>query len=93
MPKRSSYEIKEKVLTVIREKPMTYAQLERKVNTGFRTIKSNCEELEQFGQVKIKKIDEHPANGKPSYEIRITEQGLSFLAKNTKKALKDRFTS
>ena len=45
MAKRSSYEIKEKIMIAVREKPATYAELERKVNTAYRSIKSNCEEL------------------------------------------------
>lgn len=80
MPKRSSYDIKEKILYVVREKPATYAELERKVNTGYRTIKQNCEELENFGQVQVEEI-EHPANKKQSHVVHITEHGLKTLKK------------
>ena len=78
MSKRSSREIKKKILSLIKEKPLTLAQLERKVNTGFRTIKSNCQELESFGFVQIETIKKHKANGKPSYLVRITKEGLKF---------------
>lgn len=81
MFKRSSYDIKKKILLALKDKPLSYAQLERKINTGFRTIKSNCQELEQFGQVKIDKI-KHPATGRTAYIVSITRQGLKFLGKS-----------
>jgi len=80
MKKRSSYEIKSKIILTIREKPTTYAKLERKLNTGYRTIKANCKELEQFGQVEIKTI-KHPSNGKKAYIVSITKLGIRFLDK------------
>ncbi len=81
MHKRQSYQIKEKILNVVKESPATYAQLERKVNTGFRTIKSNCSELEMFGQISVRKLEKHPSNGKPSFKVSITPQGLELLKK------------
>ena len=82
MPKRSSYDIKRKILLAVKEKSLTYAQLERKVNTGFRTIKANCEELEDFGTVKIDKLEKHPANARVFYKISITKQGMEYLDKD-----------
>ncbi|HIH91598.1 TPA: hypothetical protein HA281_02240 [Candidatus Woesearchaeota archaeon] len=79
MPKRSSYEVDKKILMVLKEGPVTYAKLERKVNTGFRTIKSRCEHLETLGSVKVKKIDRHPATGRPSFEVSITGAGMEAL--------------
>ena len=80
MNKRSSKEIKNRILTLIKSSVMTYAQLERKVNTGYRTIKSNCEELESFGMIKIdKKINSK--NGQISNIVKITERGLEYLKK------------
>ena len=80
MSKRSSYDIKEKILLSVKEKSATYATLERKVNTGYRTIKSNCEELEHFNQIKIEERT-HPANGKPAHIVSITDKGLETLKK------------
>lgn len=80
MSKRSSYNIKERILSSVKEKSATYAILERKVNTGYRTIKANCEELERFGQIEIKE-QEHPANGKLSHVVSITDKGLDTLKK------------
>ena len=59
---------------LVKEKPMTYAQLERKINTGYRTIKANCEELEKLGHLEVKRVDEHPDNGQPSYFISLSEE-------------------
>ncbi len=81
MSKRSSFEIKEKMLKCLKLSSMTYAQLERKINTGFETIKANCEELEKFGFVEIKKIEKHARNGRFYFQIKITENGLNFIKK------------
>lgn len=80
MSKRSSHEIKKKILLCVRENAVTFAKLERKLSTGYRTIKDNCRELEQFGTIKINTI-KHPANGKKAYIVSITKQGIKFLDK------------
>lgn len=80
MAKRSSYTIKKQILLKVKEKPATYAELERKVNTGYRSIKSNCEELKEYDFVEIEKVID-PANGRPSNVVKITEKGLKQLKK------------
>ena len=80
MSKRSSYEIKKQILHKVKEKPATYAELERKVNTGYRTVKSNCEELSDYSFIEIEKVID-PANGRPSNVVKITEKGLKQLKK------------
>ena len=80
MKKRSVKEIKIAILKILNEEgDLTLAQLERKVNTGFLTIKSNCEELETFGAVSITKKDKHLATGRPYFIIGITKQGRDLL--------------
>ncbi|MBS3169203.1 hypothetical protein J4210_01860 [Candidatus Woesearchaeota archaeon] len=54
--------------------------LERKLSTGYRTIKANCEILERFGQVHIKE-QIHPANGRSSHLVSITSQGFDTIKK------------
>lgn len=81
MKKRPTREIKQRILFILREKPSTYAQLERKANTGYRTVKTICEDLEQYGQVEVKHIEKHPANGRPSYEVNLTNQGRESIKK------------
>lgn len=78
MSKRTSFEIKKKILELSKTEK-TLAELERKINTGFNTIKSNCEELEKFGFLKITPEKKHSKNGKPFFKIKITEQGINFL--------------
>ena len=79
MAKRSSYAIKEKILLLVKEKPATYASLERKVNTGYRTVKANCEELQKFNLIDIRLAKEHQANGRPFHVVYITEKGLETV--------------
>ena len=80
MAKRPSAQIRERILLVLREKPdVSYAQLERKVNTGFRSVKASSEELAKYGLVEIKKLEKHPSNGRPAYYLSLTEQGRKSL--------------
>lgn len=81
MSKRSSFDIKKRILNLIKSSPLTFAQLERKINTGFNTIKDNCKELELYGFVKIEQQERHERSGQPYYLVRITQRGLEFLQK------------
>lgn len=81
MPKRTSYEVERKVLMVLREGPESLARLERKVNTGYRTVKAICEKLETYGIVEINTLQRHPKNGRPSHTVKITSQGRTALGK------------
>ena len=80
MSKRSSYVIKKQILLKVKEKPASYAELERKVNTGYRTVKANCEELKEYDFIEIQSVTD-PANGRPSHVVKITEKGLKQLKK------------
>ena len=82
MSKRLSRDIKSKILNLAKNS-LTFAQLERKVNTGYRTIKTNCEELESFGMLKIEEAI-NTKNGQVSNVVKITERGLEFLKKQHK---------
>ncbi|MBI2176024.1 hypothetical protein HYU40_01585 [Candidatus Woesearchaeota archaeon] len=84
MGKRGSYEIKKSILMAVREKPASYAELERKVNTGFRSIKNNSEELSDYGYITVERVERDPANGRPSFKVKISESGRSFLNKKGK---------
>ncbi len=83
MVKRTSYEIKQKIFFSIKEKPLTYAELERKVNTGFRSILANCKEMEDYGQVEIETIQKHPSNGREAHIVKITKNGLELVKKKS----------
>lgn len=80
MGKRQSIDIKRKILSFVKSKHLTFAQLERKVNTGYRIIKSNCEELTGFGLLKISK-EINPTNGQISNVVKITPRGIEYLKK------------
>lgn len=82
--KRTSFEIKKKILYYIKESSLSLAQLERKVNTNYITIKNSCNELEEYGFIEIKKIEKHPSNGKPFYYISLTNKGRQIIDKNKK---------
>ena len=78
--KRISQEIKKNILKVLSTgKSFTYSELERKVNTGYRSIVANCKELLGFNAVRINKIEKHTSNGRPYFKVQITEQGRTFL--------------
>ena len=78
MCKRSSFQIKKNILHCVKKQPLSFAELERKINTGYRTVKANCEELERFGYIKIE-MTKHKANGRKAYIVSITEQGIKLL--------------
>jgi len=78
--KRTSQQIKKRILEILSGgKTYTYAELERKINTGYRSIVANCQELKAFNAIKITKYDKHKANGKPYFLVEITAQGTKFL--------------
>ena len=80
MSKRSTRDIKRQILrTLIREGNLTFAQLERKANTGYITIKINCEELQDFGAVSIIKKEKHTATGRPYFLVSITKEGKRIV--------------
>ena len=71
------------ILHYVKEKPATYAELERKLSTNPDSIRNNCKILESAGLINIK-TEKHPSNNKNSYKVSITEQG-SKAAKNFEK--------
>lgn len=85
MAKRGSYEIKKQILMAVRERPSSYAELERRVDTGFRTIKANCEELSDYGYITVEKVERDPANGRPSFKVKLSGKGMEFLERKVKK--------
>lgn len=78
MSKRDSFEIRKRIVKLLKESSLTFAQLERKVNTNSNTIKNDCEELKFYGLINIdEKI--HPSNGRKSYEVSLTERGKELI--------------
>jgi len=54
-----------------REQKISIKKLERKINTNYQTILNNCEELEYFGLVKVKKTSEKSVNGREYLVVEI----------------------
>ena len=81
MSKRTSFDIKKRILELLKSSSLTFAQLERKTNTGYNTIKNNCEELVLYGFIKIEKKEKHPKSGRPFYQLKTTDKGSEFIKK------------
>lgn len=78
MSKRDSFNIRKKILQLLKSSPLTFAQLERKINTNSGTIKNDCIELQFYKLINIEeKI--HPSNGRKSYEVSLTDKGKEIL--------------
>jgi predicted ArsR family transcriptional regulator len=70
--RRKALEIKLKILDVLkREGELSLRELERKVNTNCVTIKTQVEELEFFGKVKMILHAKSEANGRPYKTVRL----------------------
>jgi len=78
MKKRNSFEIRKEILALLKNKSMTLSELERKVNTNSRTIKNDCEELEYYKLISLRK-QVHPSNGKISHNFALTKNGLEII--------------
>ena len=72
--------MKKQILSaLIENKTMSYAQLEKKLNSNWQTIRSHCKELEVFNCIDVKEMKSHTRNNKPYTEINITKQGIDIL--------------
>ena len=75
--KRTSLEIKKEILKLLKKSPKTFAELERKVNSSFQSIKSNCKELQFFGFIKVSR-KKHHVNGRIANFVSLTKKGKEF---------------
>jgi len=82
MSGRTSLQIKKQILNVLKDGKMhSYAELEKRVNSNWQTIREHCKELEIFECVAIEHKESHQKNNKPYTEISITKNGLKTLDK------------
>ncbi len=82
MSGRTSLQLKKEILSALQDgKSHSYAELERKVNSNWQTIRNHSKELEIFGCVKIQQRKSHERNNKPYFEVSITNQGRDILKK------------
>lgn len=71
MAKRTVQEVRKAILKVLRDnKPHSFGELERKVNTNWQSIRTHCTDLEFFDCVTIK-----------DSKVKITKRGMEILNK------------
>ena len=69
--KRTFKEVRKAILIALNDnKEHVYGELERKVNTNWKTIREHCKDLELFGSVTIQ-----------NNKVKITKNGLDLLKK------------
>jgi predicted ArsR family transcriptional regulator len=69
--RRKALQIKKQILKVLKNKEMTYKDLERKINTNSETIKTQIKELEYLGFVKTTKHEKSKHTGRPFTTIKL----------------------
>lgn len=85
MGKRKSYDVRNEILKlVVKEGPVTYTKIQTKLSTNYDSVKNNIKELEEHGLVNIRKKDNHPENGRPYFEVEITQNGRELVKKKSK---------
>ena len=77
MLKRNSFDIRKRIISLLKDNTLTLSELERKVNTNSKTIKMDCEELRIYGIINIDK-KKHSKNGKLAYFMSLTSQGVNI---------------
>jgi predicted transcriptional regulator len=83
MSGRTSLQIKREILKILSDKKEhTFAELERKVNSNWQTIRTHCKELEIFNCLLIKEKKHHKVNNKSYFEVVITKIGIEILKKS-----------
>ena len=70
--RRKSLDIKRKILEVLKkEKELSLRELETKVNTNNKTIKTQIEELEFFNKIAVIKHKKNQKNGEPYTSVKL----------------------
>ncbi|MDA3836412.1 MAG: hypothetical protein PF542_02205 [Nanoarchaeota archaeon] len=83
MTKRSTTEIKISILrTLTNTKDCSYGELERRINTNWKTIRSQCQELELFKTINIS--EDNRINITKNGQIIIKESKEKYPSKNYK---------
>lgn len=72
MKKRKPLDIKKKILQVLKEnKELSLRKIDIKVNTGYKTIRDQVEELEFFGLIEVTKHKKNLRTGRPYTSVRL----------------------
>ncbi len=82
MSKRTFKEVRKAILEVLNDgKPHSLGDLERKVGTNWKTVRTHCNDLLLFSAITKKEFKKHDQNGRPYIEVTITKTGLELLNK------------
>lgn len=86
MVRRNAIEIRKEILELLKQnKEVSIRKIETKVNSNFKTIKRQVEDLESLGFIKIHSYNSHPKNQKPYKACVIKEAGIKWINENKKK--------
>lgn len=70
--KRRPIDIKKEIFSILeKENTISVKKLERKINTGYKTILNNCEELGYLGFLVVEKTLEGSSNGRHYLVIKL----------------------
>ena len=82
MSKRTPYKVRQEILRLLlKEDVLTYTKIQTKLSTNYDSVKNNCKELEVYDLVKITEHEKHDENGKPFYEVKLTQKGREIVNK------------
>ncbi len=85
MKKRASYQIREKILWLVKEGERNYADLNKKLGTNYYSLKKHVADLEDSEEVTITTIDKDETRGQPSHFVKITDHGIQTLKNKEKR--------
>ena len=71
MKRRVALEIKKEILKLLKDKELSLRKLETKVDTNYKTIKTQVKELEYFGFIKVIHHDKSKHTGKPFTTVKL----------------------
>ena len=85
MKKRSTYQVREKILWLVKEGEHNYADINKKLGTNYYSLKKHLKDLEDSQEVIVRTEDKDKTRGQPSYFVRITAHGLQTLENQKKR--------
>lgn len=75
MARRTALDIKKEIIKLLKQnKEMSLRELESKVNTNYETIRTQIQELEYFGFIKIIKHEKNKLNGRPYTSVKLIKE-------------------
>jgi DNA-binding HxlR family transcriptional regulator len=77
MSRKARQNVRVGILKRLKEssRKLTYTELQQKLSTNYDSVKENCDELENYGLIKVERKKEHPRNNHDYFEVSLTEAG------------------